>query len=199
MFVAGVTGGMGSGKTTALAEFARLGGCILDADEVVHGLYAPGTPVTAAVRERWGAGVLAADGSVHRPALAERVFAAPAELAWLTTLVHPAVRDAIAAVRHRSRRGLFCGVPLLFEAGWDADVDVTVAVWCDPLTQAARLAARGWDAAETQRRQRFQLDMDTKLNRADYGIVNTGTPAVLHEQCRRVFQRIVLRFGSSSE
>jgi len=183
MRLIGVTGGIGAGKTTVLSEFERLGYCTLDADDVVHRLYEPGMPVYEAVAARWGVGVIQADGSLDRAAVAGRVFGDPAELSWLNSLIHPLVRGAFRDLSERTDGPLFCGVPLLFEVGWQDDMDATVAVWCDLLTQRRRLHDRGWSDEDIRRRLGCQMSMDEKLSRADVGIINTGSRLLLAEQC----------------
>ena len=96
MLVAGLTGGIGSGKSTVAALLAERGAVVVDADRLAREAVEVGTPGYAAVVERFGPGVVAADGSLDRGALAARVFADPAALADLNAIVHPAVRRAIA-------------------------------------------------------------------------------------------------------
>ena len=99
MRMVGITGGIGAGKSALLEELAGLGARTVDADTVVHDLYGPGGSLAESLVQRWGPDVRAVDGSVNRPAVAERVFAAPDELAWLNSLVHPLVQARIRAVR----------------------------------------------------------------------------------------------------
>jgi len=190
MLLIGVTGGIGTGKTTALQEFARLGASTLDADVIVHQLYAPGAPVTEALRERWGREVVARDGGIDRVAVSRLAFDSPAELAWLGGLVHPLVKKEILRQAAELRSDLFCGIPLLFEVGWEKEMSCTIAVWCDPAVQRRRLRERGWSEEEVTGRIRSQMGMDEKLTRADFGIINSGSRALLGEQCRRVARRI---------
>lgn len=190
MFLIGVTGGIGAGKTVALGEFRGMGVRVLDADDVVHRLYARGTPVYRAVRERWGGRVTAGSGAIDRAAVARLVFASDEDLAWLTQLLHPLVKQAVLDETRRVRSGLFCGVPLLFEVGWDEMMSKTIAVWCDPRTQLRRLHERGWSDTGIRQRSAGQMGMDEKLARADFGIINTGSRSLLREQCRRVLTSI---------
>ena len=193
MFLVGLTGGIGAGKTSALREFALLGAVTLEADAIVHGLYAPGAPACRALHERWGTGVMAPDGGVDRAAVARLVFGSDEELAWLNRLIHPEVRRIIRRRAEQLDVALFCAIPLLFEAGWQRDTSVIVAVWCDSATQRGRLLSRGWTSSEIDGRLAHQQGMDEKLGRADYGIINTSSRGCLHEQCRRVFQSITSR------
>ncbi len=190
MMLIAVTGGIGAGKTTALREFRRLGVRTIDADDVVHRLYSPGTPVYDAVRARWGQAVTDARGQIVRSAIAQRVFRNPSERAWLNRLIHPLVKEELLNEASRTPADLFCGIPLLFESGWDVEVDISIAVWCDRALQATRLRERGWSDAEIEQRVSSQMPDSEKLTRADYGIVNVGSIAGLRQQCRRVLARI---------
>jgi dephospho-CoA kinase len=158
---------------------------VVDADDLVHRLYLPGSAVCGELVARWGAGILNPDGSVNRNAVAQRVFTDDRELDWLTGLVHPLVdrqlQDLSAAC---TGRAFYCGVPLLFENGWDTRVTHTVAVWCDGETQRTRLRLRGWTDAEIRARLARQMSMDDKLARAGYGLINTGSLEMLRQQCR---------------
>jgi len=186
----GVTGGIGAGKTTVLRLLAELGARTVDADDVVHDLYEPGRPGQTAVRERWGERALGPDGRMDRAALTEIVFAAPNELRWLNGVIHPMVQDRIANLAEQTAGPLFCGIPLLFEAGWECFVAFSVSVWCGAAVQAGRLAGRGWSGGEIRRRLDCQLGMDEKLRRGDFAIVNNGSWEHLREQCRILKDRI---------
>ena len=96
MILVGLTGGIGSGKSTVSALLAERGAVIVDADAIVKELQQAGTPLLAALAERFGAGIIRADGALDRPALAAIVFADDAALADLNGIVHPAVREEIA-------------------------------------------------------------------------------------------------------
>jgi dephospho-CoA kinase len=186
----GVTGGIGAGKTAVLRVLAELGAATVDADDVVHSLYAPGQAGQKVVQQRWGKRVLAPDGSVDRAALAETVFTAPGELRWLNGVIHPMVQDRINNLAEQTDGPLFCGIPLLFEVGWERFVRFTVSVWCDVSVQMERLARRGWAEGEIRRRLDCQTSMDEKLRRGDFAIVNNGSWGLLREQCRLLKSRI---------
>ena len=187
MTLVGVTGGMAAGKSTALCCFQALGAAVVDADDVVHRLYLPGQDVYQAVVGRWGEAILNADGTANRAAIAERVFGNDHELRWLNDVVHPLVQQHVLATAALTNGVLCCGVPLLFEAGWERTMALTVAVWCDPHTQKARLLSRGWSEQNIRARQARQMSMDEKLTRATYGLINTGPLEMLRQQCRWLF------------
>lgn len=191
MDLVGVTGGIGAGKTTVLRHFHSLNARTVDADTLVHELYAPCTHVYEAVLQRWGNYVTDANGDIDRAAVARQVFAENSELEWLNRLIHPCVKQRIRDIAEQDSTPLFCGIPLLFEIGWDNEIRTTISVWCSPVTQRRRLRSRGWTDQQMDERLARQLSMDEKLRRADYGIINNGSLSVLREQCTSVYQRVM--------
>ena len=190
MIHVGLTGGIGSGKTLALRVFGSFGARTLDADSVVHGLYAPGSEMCGYLRDRWGSAVLSSDGSVNRVAVSRIVFASQRELSWLGSLIHPLVREIFLAEASRPGPPLFCAVPLLHEAGWSGDFGLVASLWCDHRTQWDRLRSRGWSAGQIRQRTARQLSMDEKLLRSDIGLMNTGSIDLLARQCRHLYKMV---------
>jgi dephospho-CoA kinase len=200
----GLTGGLGSGKSTALRLLGELGCATISADGIVHDLYA-GDALRRLVVDRWGEGVLAADVSIDRSAIAERVFPEPAEREWLQQQIWPLVGQAIwefrlaadAAARGAEPVGgapalvgaphlpaapavAVVETPLLFEAGMAPLYDATVAVIAPEALRAERAAARGHAAVDE--RNAAQLTQDEKAERADHVVVNDGSEAQLRER-----------------
>jgi dephospho-CoA kinase len=177
LLLVGLTGGLGSGKSEALAACERLGAPTLSSDAVVHELL--GTPeVRNLLRERYGEGVVSG-GDVDRDAVASIVFDSPDELSWLEGSLFPRVGRRIAAWRSDLERvdpppdmGIV-EVPLLFEAGVEGLFDATIAVVADEAVRAERAAARGHAAVEG--RTGRQLSQEEKAARADYVVQNDGT------------------------
>jgi dephospho-CoA kinase len=156
-----VTGGIGAGKTEALAAFARRGAATLSADEVVHELIADDPEVRNVLEERFG--------TTDRREIAERVFADPAELAWLENLLHPRVRERTAAWLESVRsRVAVIEVPLLYETGSEGRFEKVVVV-----TAPAELRRSRSPAAGEPRESRLLPD-EEKAARADYAFENTG-------------------------
>jgi len=177
----GLTGGLGSGKSTALAALERLGAVTLSTDAVVHELYASDA-VRDAVVERWGPDV-APGGSVDRDVIAHRAFASPEERSWLEGLIWPLVGQRVVDFRTAADAAApppcaaVVETPLLFEAGMDGIYDATIAVVAPEEVRAARAAARGHEAADE--RARRQLSQEEKAARASYVVENAGTVAEL--------------------
>jgi dephospho-CoA kinase len=180
----GLTGGIGAGKSEALAALQRLGASTISADAVVHELY--GDPeIVAAVTGRWGE-EMAPGGAVDRAAVAGRAFGDPDERAWLEGLLWPKVGERIAAWREtESRRepappALVVETPLLFEAGLEGIYDATVAIVADEAVRAERAAARGHEAVDE--RTARQLSQSEKAERATYAVSNSGSIEELQDK-----------------
>jgi dephospho-CoA kinase len=147
---------------------------VISSDAIVHRLYEHDEDVRAAVRERWGDGVLAADGSVDRAAVAARVFDDPEELRWLEALLHPRVRDeserwlAEQLKRPDPPRVVVSEIPLLYETGGETRFDKVVVITAPAAVRAAR---RG----PTAERDAHLLPEDEKVRRADYVFENSGS------------------------
>ncbi|MGI8428951.1 MAG: dephospho-CoA kinase [Solirubrobacteraceae bacterium] len=173
----GLTGGLGAGKSTALAALERLGAAVLSTDRVVHELYE--TPeLRDAVSAHFGRAV-APDGVVDRAVLAERAFATAEDRAWLEGLLWPRVGIRMASWRAQIERcssrprAAVIEVPLLFEAGMEGGFDATIAILVDLQLMAQRAGARGHRALE--QRSARQLSPEAKAARATYVVANDGT------------------------
>lgn len=184
MLVVGLTGNIGSGKTTVARLLAARGVPVIDADVLAREAVAPGSPALAAIVARWGPGVRANDGSLDRAALRHIVFANSADRAALDAIVHPAVkagRDALlAAARTRGERVVVCDIPLLFETGLERDVDVVLLVDAPVELRLARLMHdRHLARDEALAMIDSQLPAQPKRAKSDYVIDNDDTPDTL--------------------
>jgi dephospho-CoA kinase len=191
----GLTGGLGSGKSEALAAFERLGAPTLSSDAVVHELLGT-AEVRDLLRERWGDQVLAGD-EVDRAAVAAIVFERPDELAWLEGELFPRVGMHTAAWRADLERRdpppeiAVVEVPLLFEAGREGFFDATVAVVADEALREERAAARGHEGVAG--RAGRQLSQEEKAARADFVIHNDGSLAELEGTVRGMLGELKAR------
>jgi dephospho-CoA kinase len=188
----GLTGGLGSGKSTALAALGRLGADVISSDAVVHELY-EGEQLRSAVVERFGPEV-APDGKVDRAEVAQRAFATQEDRAWLEGVVWPLVGARVAAWLERARavqpppRAAIVEVPLLFEAGLEGLYDATIAVVADEHVRARRAAARGH--AVVDERAARQLSQAEKAEKATYVVHNDGTEEDLERQLSAVLEKL---------
>jgi dephospho-CoA kinase len=181
----GLTGGIGAGKSEALAAFERAGAATLSTDRIAHDLL-DRDDVRELLVERWGADV-APGGAIDRDRVAEIVFEQPDELRWLESQTHPRVGEAVLEWRRQLGTEVEVGVvevPLLFEAGMEDAFDATVAVIADDEIRERRLADRGQPGLEG--REQRQLDQGEKARRADHVIRNDGTLEDLEGEVRRV-------------
>ena len=175
----GLTGGIGAGKSTALAAFEELGCPTLSSDAVVHALYRE-PDVRSAVVERFGPGVLGDDGEVARAALAARVFSDDIARRWLEQLLHPRVAAALERWRSEQEAAqpgalLVHEVPLLYEARLAGRYDAVVLITAPDDVRRARTPERFDERAAKQ------LPESEKVARADHVYVNDGTVAELED------------------
>ena len=179
MFVVGLTGGIGSGKSTVSTLLAQRGAVVVDADAITRELQEPGTPVFAARVERFGPGVVAPDGRLDRAAVADVVFADAGALADLNTIVHPAVGAEILQrmdVLARTDDVVVLDVPLMVESRNAYPVGGLVVVDVDPEVAVRRLVDhRGMREADVRARMARQASRHERLARADFVIDNSGS------------------------
>jgi len=156
----GLTGPIGCGKSTIAAALAERGGVVIDADRLAREVTLPGSPALAAIEARFGRGVMAADGSLDRAALARIVFSDATALRDLEAIVHPAVRPrierAVAAAESAGVPFVVVEAIKLVEAGYAARCDEVWLVTCTPEDQRRRLAGRDLAADEIERRMASQ-------------------------------------------
>jgi dephospho-CoA kinase len=190
----GITGGIGSGKSTALAYLRELGAAVISSDDVVHGLQLE-DEIVVAVREHFGEQVLV-DGAVSRPALAHIVFHDREALDWLEALLHPNVRrrvDEWAREQEKARPRpalIVAEVPLLFETGWAEAFDHTMLITAPAELRRKRISGKLTDE-EFARRSEQQMPEDEKIARADFVCHNTGSRKDLKDSVREAFATII--------
>lgn len=193
MTVLGLTGGIGTGKSTVAAFLTQRGIPVADTDAIARALVEPGQPALEAVRLEFGDRFLDADGRLRRAALAELVFNDSEARRRLEAILHPRIRDAwqrdVEAWRAAGQRLAVVVIPLLFETGAEAAFDAVVCTACTRATQEERLLARGWSREEIDRRLQAQLGSVEKMARADRVIWTEGRLEVTRAQVERLFSR----------
>lgn len=200
----GLTGGIGSGKSTVARRFRARGLPVIDADELAREVVAPGTPGLAAIVERFGAEVLAPDGTLDRKLVASRVFGDEEARRALNAITHPRV-GALSVERAQAldARGepLACyEVPLLFEGRLAEALKPIVVVTTSVATQTSRAMARdGATAEEVEARIRAQMPLAEKEHLADYVIDNSGPLSSTLARADEVLDLICNRFGIDPE
>jgi len=193
VLLVGLTGGIGSGKSTVSEQFALLGAEVVDADAIVRQVQRPGTDVFAGIVERFGLAILSADGDLDRQALAAIVFSDADALADLNGLVHPAVGVEIerrlteAAMTDRI---VILDIPLLVESGRD-DMAGIIVVDTDPDNAVERLVVqRGFSDTDARARMARQATRDERLAKADFVIDNNSDRIELEKHIRECWSWI---------
>ena len=186
----GLTGGIGAGKSEALAALSRLGAATISTDRVVHDLYED-PAVRDAVVDRWGPSVVV-EGRVDRRAVARFAFASDEERRWLEGLLWPLVGERVAAWRaaesSKDPVALVVETPLLFEAGLEGNYDATIAIVADEAVRVARAGARGHEALDERTARQFS--QAEKASRATYAVENSGSLRELEQELSGVLAKL---------
>jgi dephospho-CoA kinase len=185
-----ITGGIGAGKSEALAAFARHGAAVISSDEIVHRLLAEDDGVRGQLVERFGDGVLDEDGRVDRGAVAQVVFADPQALEWLEGLLHPLVVREYLSWRERLAGEdeppplTVTEVPLLYEVGGQDRFDAVVVVSAPPELRAGR------SSVDAEEREPRLLPDSVKVAQADFAYVNDGSLGELDDFVEAVVREL---------
>ena len=196
MLLVGLTGGIGSGKSTVARMLQDRGAVVLDADGFARAAVVPGSPGLRSVVARFGPDILTAEGELDRPKLASIVFADPQALADLEAIVHPEVRRMIAdGIQGNldADRVVVLVNPLLIEMGTHRDCDVVVVVSVSPDTQIARSVARGMMEEDVRARIAAQLPLEERARTADVLIDNEGSFAELEREVDVLWRQLEAR------
>jgi dephospho-CoA kinase len=197
VLLVGLTGGIGSGKSTVARLLERRGAVVIDADQLAREAIRPGTGGFDRVVETFGDGIVGADGEIDRAALAAVVFSDPERRAALEAIVHPEVArrfaDRLEAFRGTDRVVVYV-TPLLVELGLAPAFDVVIVVTTSPHLRVSRVASdRGLDPDEVRRRMAAQASDERRAEVADVLLDNDGTLAELEAQVHRLWPDLVAR------
>ncbi|MGI1970553.1 dephospho-CoA kinase [Shewanella baltica] len=199
-FVVGLTGGIGSGKTTVANLFAAEGISLVDADIVAREVVAPGSTGLEAIVTHFGAEILTPEGELDRAKLRQRIFSHPEEREWLNQLLHPMIRqEMLAQVEKATSAYVIMVVPLLFENGLDRLVNRTLVVDISPELQINRTVKRdNVDASQVNNIISSQCSRSEKLARADDIIDNQGEISTLKREVLALHQRYLQLSGTDN-
>ncbi len=201
MFVVGITGGIGSGKSAVTDHLETLDITVVDADKVARVVVEPGTSGLAAIVEHFGEDLLLADGGLDRAALRKIVFDNPEERKVLEGITHPRIRDEIARqLSEASSPYVVLSSPLLLESGQNTFTDYVVVVDVPEEVQLRRTMARD-DNSEALVKQIMaaQLDRQTRLARADTSITNDASLEELCERVEAMHEDLLVRAAAASD
>ncbi len=201
MKVIGLTGGIGTGKSSVAAILRDMGVTVIDADEATRAVQAPGTPGLRALVAEFGEAILRPDGSLDRERLAGIAFADDAARRRLNGIVHPLVRhwmaERQAEAEERGERFAVLDIPLLFEARDASAFPAVVLVYAPEEVQVRRLVEqRGMSEEQARARIDAQMPIEEKRSRTPYVIVNTGSLEDLRAQVERVWSEVTAAAGS---
>jgi len=190
MFILGLTGGIGSGKSAASKYFRDQGITVVDADVVAREVVEPGQPALIAIKERYGANALLDDGTLNRAWLRAKVFAEPDERKWLESQTHPRIRDSIIVqLSAATSPYAILESPLLFESGQSELVARTLVIDVPEEIQVERACSRDRSVEEQIRRIiAAQLPRAERLQRADDAVDNSGHLEALYRQLAPLHQ-----------
>jgi dephospho-CoA kinase len=197
MLAVGLTGGIGSGKSTVAGLMVERGGVLIDADRIAREVVEPGGPAYQPLVERFGRRILTPQGTIDRRVLASLAFADPDELSALNSITHPAV-GAVMLEHRQSMDGtdqvVLLDIPLLKPAHRELlSLDVVVVVDCPVEMAIDRLVGqRGFDRADAEARVAAQIARDERVSGADFVIDNSGGRKDLESQVDEVWDKLVV-------
>ena len=186
----GLTGGIGMGKSTAAELLRQRGAAVVDTDQLARQVVEPGQPALAEVHARFGAEVIAGDGTLNREELARRVFANAAARRDLEAILHPRIRALWQAQaqtwRNEGRDFAVVVIPLLFESHTENEFDAILCVACTSGTQRQRLLSRGWTPEQIEQRNQAQSTVEKKMSLSHFVLWTEGTVETTAEQLARI-------------
>jgi len=199
MIIAGLTGTIGTGKSTVSTMFRELGAFIIDADKLSHEVVEPGKKAWKEIIDNFGREVLNDDQTINRQKLADIVFSNKEKLQILNSIIHPAVlaedNRLVEEQRGKNPQGLVINdIPLLFELGPELMsqlADIIIVVYCSPEVQLKRLIDRGMTEADALNRIKSQIPIQEKVKSADFVINNDGTPDETRQQVRQIYNTLM--------
>ncbi|MFG6304511.1 dephospho-CoA kinase [Corynebacterium hesseae] len=200
MKLIGLTGGIGSGKSTVAQLLVRHCWELVDADQIARDIVEPGQPALTELAQAFGEDILQEDGSLDRGLLASRAFSSREKTAVLNSITHPRINEETQARFDAARRGgadfVVYDMPLLVDKGLHKDMDATIVVDVDAEERVRRLVAyRGLDEEDARRRIAAQIPDDVRRAVADFIIDNNGPREALDEQVKGVVEKLRARLG----
>jgi dephospho-CoA kinase len=199
VFVVGITGGIGSGKSAVTDHLETLGITVVDADKVARVVVEPGTSGLAAITQHFGHDILLPTGGLDRAALRKIVFDNPSERKVLEGITHPRIRDEIARqLREATSAYVVLSSPLLLESGQSTFADYVVVVDVPEAVQLTRTMSRDDNSEQLVKQiMAAQLDRETRLSRGDTAITNNESLEALHEKVEALHVELLAKADAS--
>jgi dephospho-CoA kinase len=186
----GLTGGIGTGKSTAAEFLARRGLPVIDTDAIARELTEPNLPALAEIVSAFGPEMLDREGRLRRQALADVVFSSPEKLKQLEAILHPRIRERWVALtedwRRQDKAAAVVVIPLLFETNAQSHFDAVICTACSSATQHERLQKRAWSESQIQQRLSAQWPLEKKMAASNYVIWTEGDLLVHERQLARL-------------
>ncbi len=201
----GLTGGIGSGKSTVARLFQNRGAYIIDLDVLAHKVEEPGGIAWKGIVEHFGREILNKDDRINRDVLGGIVFRDSQELEKLNSIVHPAVFDewwrrVDDIVNNDKEAIIISDIPLLIEVGWHKAMDIVILVYTPPGIQTERIMKRnGYSDEEARDRIHSQMSVDEKIPFADFVIHNEGTPEETEAIVDRIWKELLERVKNAKD
>ena len=193
--VVGITGGIASGKSTALKAFAELDWNTISTDEIVSDLWSSDENLIRAVQDHWGKDEIFSRGNIDKEKIARIVFNSPVERVWLENIIHPLVRSKwVSHVEQSIGKLQVVEVPLLFEKNLEPYFSYIISVFVPVKVQFSRLLYRGFSKDEARSRIASQLSCDEKARKADVVFLGTGSDVFLSGQVQEFSKNFSGRF-----
>lgn len=204
MYKIGLTGGIACGKTTIGKFLQEEGAVIIDADAIAHILTMPGEALWQAYYEHFGRKVLLSDNTLNRRMIGNIVFSDSKEKAWINEISHPLIWQEIEKqlniLQQQGEKIAVIDVPLLFETGWNKNVDEIWVVYIDKKTQIERLRQRNnYSYSEARKRIKSQMSLQEKIHKADRVIDTGNVLAVNRKNTQRLWRSLKKRLGFYNE
>jgi dephospho-CoA kinase len=196
-----LTGGIACGKSLFSRILRELGVATIDADDIVHGLESSGGKAVPLISEKFGSDILNSDGSVNRPALAEKVFASPSSRKDLEAILFPMVKEEIdrflSSPQTPGVKFSLAVIPLLFESQWHSDYDIIISLVSSPENMIRRMMeTRGYSRQQALARISAQMSVEEKAKRSHYTILNNSTYEELYADALRLVDSIQERLDN---
>jgi len=193
--VIGLTGGMGSGKSTVSKFLAELGAVIIDADKIGHKSYLPNTETWRELVKTFGEGILASNKAIDRKKLGMIIFDNPEKLKQFNAIVHPPMfeiaREKIEESRRKQTKIIILDAPILFEANWTPLVDEVWVVAANEETILKRAAARtGLTEEQIRSRINTQMSDEERIQKGNVIVFNNGTMEELKEKVQKLWDNL---------